>query len=82
MNILSQVTLRLTHGSKTVEAVVLVQEGAPHELLLGTDLQSKLGFILVAEEETKLIDLLTGEDCSAKEFAPRSAPTVETGQLP
>ena len=54
LNILSQVTLRLTHGSKTVEAVVRVQEGATHELLLGTDLQSKLGFILVAEEGGRL----------------------------
>ena len=36
----------------------------------------------MAEEETKLIDLLTGEDCSAKEFAQRSTPTVGTSQLP
>ena len=38
LNIPSQVSLRLTHGSQTLEAVILVQEGASHELLLGTDL--------------------------------------------
>lgn len=62
MNILSQVNLNLTHGSRTVKAAVLVQEGTPHELLLGTNLQSKLGFTLTAEKETKLVDLLTGKD--------------------
>ena len=52
LNIMVQVSLRLTHGSRTVEAMVLVQEGAPNEFLLGTDLQPKLGFALVAEKET------------------------------
>ena len=69
LNIISEVSLRLTHGSRTVEVVVLVQEGVPHELLLGTDVQSKLGFALVAEEETKLVDLLTGQE---KDFAQRN----------
>ena len=69
LNIISEVSLRLTHGSRTVEVVVLVQEGAPHELLLGTDVQSKLGFALVVEEETKLVDLLTGQE---KDFAQRN----------
>ena len=68
LNILSQVSSRLTRRSWTVEAVVLVQEGALHELLLGTDLQSKLGFALVAEE-MKLVDLLNGQE---KDFARRS----------
>jgi len=43
--------------------VVLVQEGAPHDLLLGTDLQPKLSFALVVAEGTKLTDLITGEEC-------------------
>ena len=66
LNILSQVNLSLTHGSRTIEAVVLVQEGAPHKLLLGTDLQPKLGFRLLVEEEASLTDLLTGEECSRR----------------
>ena len=41
---------------------VLVQEGAPHNFLLGTDLQPKLGFTMVAESETKMTNLLTGEE--------------------
>ena len=64
LNILSQVCLQLKHGSRTVKATVLVQEGAPTKLLLGTDLQSQLGFSLLAETGTTLTDLLTGEVCS------------------
>ena len=41
------------HGSWTVETVVLVQDGALHEVLLSTDLQSKLGFALMAREDTR-----------------------------
>ena len=47
-----------------MKATVLVQEGAPTKLLLGTDLQSQLGFSLLAETGTTLTDLLTGEVCS------------------
>jgi len=55
--------VRLTRGSESRRAVVLVQEGAPLDLLLGTDLQPKLDFALVAAEGTKLTDLITGEEC-------------------
>ena len=68
LDITSQVNLQLTHGSHIVEATVLVQAKAPHELLLGTDLQTKLGFALVSEEGTKFVDLLTG---GVKSLAPR-----------
>ena len=70
LNILSQVCLQLTHGSRTMEATVLVQEGALTNLLLGTDLQSRLGFSLVAETGTTLTDLLTGEVCPESLDAP------------
>ena len=63
LNIMAQVNLTLSHGSRTVDAVVLVQEGAPYNLLLGTDLQPKLGFTVMAEMGSKFTDLLTGEEC-------------------
>jgi hypothetical protein len=64
LDIQYQVCVELTHGNRTIETVVLAQEGAPHDLLLGTDLQTKLGFALVAEDGSKLTDLLTGEEHS------------------
>ena len=38
-------------GGKTIEAVLQVQNNAPVDLLLGTDLQSQLGFVLMSVEE-------------------------------
>ena len=37
-------------GGKTIEAVLQVQHNAPVDFLLGTDLQSKLGFVLMSTE--------------------------------
>ena len=82
LNIISQVCLQLTHGGRTVEAIVLVQEGALHELLVGTDLQSKLGFALVAKDETRLTDLLTGADYTRKDVVHWGAPTGGADQPP
>ena len=53
---------QLSHGNQMLEPTVLVQD-APNTLFLGTDLQSKLGFALVADTGTKLTDLLTGAEC-------------------
>ena len=63
LDMMPQVCLKLSHGNQTLEATVLVQDNAPNTLLLGTDLQSKLGFALVADTGTKLTDLLTGTEC-------------------
>ena len=64
LDIQYQVCVELTHGDQTLDTVVLVQGGAPHDLLLGTDLQPKLGFALVATDGNKLTDLLTGKEHS------------------
>ena len=37
-------------GGKPIEAVLQVQTNAPVDLLLGTDLQSRLGFVLMSVE--------------------------------
>ena len=47
VNILSQVTVDICHGSYQCRATVLVQKGSMLELLVGTDLLAKLGFDLV-----------------------------------
>ena len=59
--------LKLSHSDRNVDTAVLVQEGAPNKLLLGTDVQPKLGFALVAETAGKLVDLLTWEECPREE---------------
>ena len=60
LNILCPICLRLSLGGQTVDGVVLVQPGAPNDLLLGTD------FRLVMETPEKLVDLLTGEEHQPK----------------
>lgn len=37
-------------------------------LFLGTNIQPKLGFVLVVETAEKLVDLLTGEECRGEEL--------------
>ena len=63
LDVCYQVHVSLARGGQSTQAMILLQEGAPHDLLLGTDLQPKLGFALVAAEGTKLTDLITGEEC-------------------
>ena len=58
VDIISQVPLSLSRDDCMVDAVVLVQKKPPHNLLLGTDLQSKLGFALVVDRK---FDLLTNQ---------------------
>jgi len=41
LEVLSQVTVTLAHDTHQVDAVVLVRKDAPHQLLLGTDVQSQ-----------------------------------------
>ena len=61
LDILSQIPLHLSLDDRTVKAVVLVQNGAPNDLLLGTDVQSQLGFTLSVETSAGRIDLLNRE---------------------
>ena len=85
LNILSQVNRRLVHRSHTVDAPVLVQAGENHDLLLGTDLQTKLGFVLVSEEGAKFVDLLTGKDNNLARQSPglaERAAVNTTGNTP
>ena len=63
-------------GGKNVEAVLQVQNNAPVNLLLGTDLQSQLGFVLMAvQDDLTGIDLL--QDKQWKISDPDHCPTPE-----
>ena len=46
LSLIAQIELTLSQGDRQVQAVVLVQKDAPNDLLLGTDLQPRLGFTL------------------------------------
>ena len=61
LNIIAQIPVVLSQGERKTEAVVLVQKGATHNVLLGTDLQAELGFSLVLESNRGRVDLLSQE---------------------
>lgn len=63
LDILSHIHLSLSQGGQAIDTIVLVQKGAPNDLLLGTDVQPKLVFALVMEAGERVVDLLTGEEC-------------------
>ena len=52
--------LGLSQGEKHIIANVFVQKDAPHQLLLGTDVQPQLGFSLVMEQPDGAVELVTG----------------------
>ena len=57
LNIIAQTTLRLSHGDHSINTTVLIQKGAPNQLLIGTDVLSDLGFSLRTGTE-RAVDLL------------------------
>ena len=52
LDIIAQILLSFSQSTHSVDAVVLIQKGAPNDLLLGTDLQRQLGFLLTIEKAT------------------------------
>ena len=58
LNIVAQIPVVLNRGEWNVNAVVLVQKDVLHSLLLGTNLQARLGFSLFSETNGRRVDLL------------------------
>ena len=76
LNLVRQLTVTLSTPGHTVEAVIQVQSGAPVDLLLGTDLQVKLGFTLLQTlPGGRAIDLVKQ---SRWQLCPRDEPTEES----
>ena len=61
LNIVAQLRVTLCHGNFNTNTTVLVQKDAPNELLIGTDVQSSLGFSLVISKDGTMKDLLKGD---------------------
>ena len=51
VNIIGQISVRLACDGQEYQVTILVQRGAPLDLLLGTNLLSQLGFCAVLPQE-------------------------------
>ena len=66
VNVLCQVTVDITRGPYQCRATILVQKGSKIELLLGTDLLTKLGFDLVkTSQKGEVTSLLSNLEYSS-----------------
>ena len=62
LEMITQFPVQLMQGRRSIDTVVLVQKGAPNDVLLGTDVQVQLGFsFMVERSDQESIDLLVGE---------------------
>ncbi len=62
LNIVSQMTARLSNERNRWEGVIHIQKGAPVDLLVGTDVQPQLGFLfLESGQDTIATNLLDGK---------------------
>ena len=61
LHFIAQIELTLTRGERRFTSTVLVKKGAPNDLLLGTDVQPKLGLTVVTKDDGGgLTDLFSG----------------------
>lgn len=78
---ISQVRCRIARGNRAVNTVLQVQEAAPVDLLLGTDVIPQLGFALIQVGEKASEDLL-GHLPPHSEMSGSCVPAQETAALP
>jgi hypothetical protein len=69
--VIAQTPLQLSYGDRSIDTTVLIQKGAPNQLLLGTDVLSDLGFVLMTEDREEATDLLTGMPPCRNQEPPR-----------
>ena len=60
LNVVAQLPMTLGQGDQEVSSIVLIQKGAPHDLLIGTDLQPALGFVLTVRKSGSQETVLLG----------------------
>ena len=62
LDVLAQLPVRITQGDYGTDVKVLVRKDAPNRLLLGTDAQPLLGYVLIKKENNASgVDLATGK---------------------
>ena len=64
LNVIAQLPLTLKQGGCEVSAIVLIQKDAPNDFLIGTDLQSALGFSLIVKTSATQETMLLGGNLS------------------
>ena len=70
LNTVCQIKVAISHGEHSAECVVQVQKGAPADLLLGTDVHSRLGILVLAcDSDNSATDLLSNQ-CWSKKTEP------------
>ena len=62
LSVIAQISLCLTQGQSSTNATVLVQKGPLNDLLLGTDVQPRLGFAMVMKKARSTLDLFSGSE--------------------
>ena len=50
LNVVAQLPIILGQGDQEVSSVILIQKDAPQDLLIGTDLQAALGYMLTVKK--------------------------------
>ena len=70
LNTVCQIKVAISRGEHSAECVVQVQKGAPVDLLLGTDVHSRLGILVLAcDSDNSATDLLSNQ-CWSKKTEP------------
>lgn len=67
LNIVAQLRVDLQQSNHRKTTTVLVQKGAPHKLLIGTDVMSTLGFSLLLESDSTMQSLLSSATTESSE---------------
>ena len=87
LSVIAKVSLCLSQGESCKDAAVLVQKGAPNNLLLGTDVQPHLGFAMVVKKIGGMLDLFSGRgchcdggECAQEKTSREQADTLSAGQ--
>ena len=81
--VVRQTRVTMSRSGYYVEAVVLVQKDAPAQLLIGTDLLSKLGFIfLCSEPENEDKDLFESSDSGGSSSSEEAVCLLRAVRLP
>lgn len=76
-DITAKLKVTLSQEDYKTDSVVLVQKGAPNELLLvGTDTLSTLGFCLLMERVVETVNILNGKETQAAVTEQSSQPSL------
>ena len=62
LSVIAQISLCLTQDQFSTNVTVLAQKEAPNDLLLGTDVQPRLGLSMVMKKAGSTLDLFSGTE--------------------